>query len=684
MKIPKLIRKITLKKNSLRAQLLLVLIAVTIIPILAISLSTYITTVGKLTELSLTTLKNNSNNSRNSIDVKVNSIDSILKGVSSQPDFLVALEMVNSSDNQLDTEVYSNVQLAMKNAVESSEKLINAIYLCNDNGRIVAVGAKNYKLFSNEKYFYDITIFEKLKTMPNNSVFVGKPFYSEKLKKKVIPISKAVKSLAGFAGSITAIVDYNSFFSIINSESEIMVIDKTMSILFHTNSLNKVEKIDNEEINSLLKQEKSVSDYVNYNDEGEKKVLYMSKSTLTDWIICSQTPYSEVMSPVRSYFLVIIMVIIISAAVTLMVSILYSKHLATPVVELTKQMKKIEDGNLEIELTVKNTNIYEINSLRKTFYKMVYNLSNLISNIGSAAKEIEGMSEMLNEATCSSMVQSENTRKSVLNIDENIKKQADNTSFAASGIESLASQIATTKELSQNVYSYLGLLNKSAANGKVQIDNLEVSSKQNIRNTDIMEQVVAELQTQMKQISTITNTIQNIAKQTHLLALNATIEASRAGEAGLGFAVVAQEIKVLSEQTHVQAANISSMIANTTTNTMRLTEAFKEVSEGTNSQNTSVNQTKLRFAEIAQYIEGINVQLGEITDYLQEMDSQKEALVLLIKDINYAAGEISSSSNQVQSYTDDQLASIQKVHSNSNVFNNLAHDLNTSVEQFKV
>lgn len=686
MRIVNIFKNISSKRNTLRIQLLFVLIAVTLIPIIAISTSTYITTIGKVTDLSLNSLKSYSFNTKNNIDVEINSIDSVIKGVSSQPNFLVALETVNGAGKELDTVIYSSVQLSMKNAVDDSNKLIEAMYLCDKNGKIIAAGAKNYKDFK-DKNFYDEKLFESIKTVDKSKVVVGKPVYSEILKKNVVPVTKTVKSLAGFAGCITALVDYNKFFEIIEKDeagNQIMVLDDKMNIIFHYNK-EKINKfITDKNFIEQINRENNGKEPINYEDDNIENVLYMNKSELSNWLICAQTEYSKVMAPVRQYVTVILIVILISLAVTLVVSILYSTHISRPVVELTRQMRKIEEGHLEIELKGSKINVHEINSLRNTFYKMVSNLKSLISDIITASKEIDEMANVMYQAACCSIEQSESTRKSVLNIDENIKKQADDTNFAAEGVQSIANQIATSRELSQNVYSYLGLLNKSAENGKLQIENLDMSANRNLHSIGSMKSVVTELQVEMKQINTISATIQNIAKQTHLLSLNATIEASRAGEAGKGFTVVAQEIKGLSEQTNIQASTIRGMIEKIVKNTSRISEAFAEVSSGQDSQNSSVNQTKISFSEIIKFIENINGQLYDITDYLQEMDSQKDNLVQLVNEINESAAEIAQSSVQVQQYTDEQINTVNTVHDNSRTFNSLAQKLNESVESFKL
>lgn len=683
MKIGKIIGNITAKKNTLRTQLLIVLISVALIPVIAISASTYITTIGKITDLSLNTLKTNSYNTKNNIDVKINSIDSIIKGVSSQPGFLVALEMVNNSKN-LDTDVYSNVQISMKNAVDGSNKLVGAMYLCDSKGRIVAAGAKDYRQFK-DKSFYDLKLFEDIKKL-KDGVVVGEPVYSEELKKLVIPISKPVRSLAAFSGSITALVDYNNFFTLISNsdgKSEIIILNKDQTIIYHQNSEKLNTKITDKNLNEYLAGH-SNAEYITYNDQKIKKVMYTDKSAVTNWIVCAQTGYSAVMSSVRQYVLVISIVILLTLVITLFVSIIYSKYISKPVVELAEQMKKIEEGCFEISPGGIRANIQEINSLKENFYNMAVNLKNLILNISSASNEIDGMSGVMYEASCSSIEQTENTRLSVNKINENIKKQAEDTNLVAEGIDSLANQIATSRELSQNVYGYLDLLNKSTENGRFEIDSLESISGANLKNTDMMKDAVLQLQSQMKQINNVTDTIHNIAKQTHLLSLNATIEASRAGAAGKGFSVVAQEIKGLSEQTNVQTGVIRNMLDGIVKNTFLLVAVFKEVSAGTDTQSRAVSRTKQSFAEIAGCIENINHQLYNINDYLREMDSQKTNLVQLVNHINLSAAEIAAGSNQVQSYTQEQQWSVNKMHDDSDKFKELAGTLKKSVEIFKV
>lgn len=676
MLVTRICRKIKNINIRLRIQLLIVLITVTLIPIIAVSTTTYITTIGKIKELSLNNLKSDSYNTMNNIEVKIKSLDSTIQGVASQPDFLVGLEMANSINAKMDTATYSGIQLSMKNVVEGSEGLIDTMYLCNKSGKVIASAAKKTKTSGIVK-FYDMQLFERIKTDTKNEVIVGNCIILKEANKEVIPVTRAVKSLAGFSGTITALVDYDKFFKLDNNKikSEIIILDSGFKVFLGT---------DNSKINSKNPIKGAVyNESITYTDSGIKKIAHLEKSGLANWIVCAQMNYNIVMQPVKQYILILIIVLVLSLLLAPIISIIYSKYISNPVVELTTQIKKIEEGFLEVDFNEKS-NILEINSLRNAFKKMVSNLNTLISGISSASREIDEMSALLYSEASESFEKSEYTLKSVSNININIKNQADNTSYAAAEIKSLAEQIATTREHSNNVYNFLDGLNNSAERGKSQMDKLEANSTLNLQSISKMNKMIIGLQAQMQQINTITATIQSIAKQTQLLSLNARIEASRAGESGKGFAVVAEEIKELSNQPNSQAGVIRKMIESIVHNSNNLSMSFEEVSTGTDTQNSCINETKECFLEIKKNIDNINTRLFNITDYLHEMDKQKDNLVLLVDQINNAAEEIANSSDDVHQYTKNNISSVKKVHEKSNIFKNLSKKLNSSVGLFKV
>ena len=114
------------------------------------------------------------------------------------------------------------------------------------------------------------------------------------------------------------------------------------------------------------------------------------------------------------------------------------------------------------------------------------------------------------------------------------------------------------RDMEHTMEDVLGKLSESALVAK----NLETSTEDSKENMRAIYEDIQELEKFSENITEIVSTISSISAQTNLLALNASIEAARAGDVGRGFTVVAEEIRVLSEQTSAATTNISELISN--------------------------------------------------------------------------------------------------------------------------
>ncbi|BFM48648.1 methyl-accepting chemotaxis protein [Marinomonas sp. THO17] len=312
------------------------------------------------------------------------------------------------------------------------------------------------------------------------------------------------------------------------------------------------------------------------------------------------------------------------------------------------------EGDLTVQISTKSQD--EVGKLAHNFNDFVFKLRDII-------KSIEQLTHTLFEqATKSTQSVEESTKR--LNV------QQDEMISVASAVEEMTS---ATQEIALNAEMTADNSNKTVTisdNGqKLAKASLE-SISQLSNEVNEASQVITELNEQGDKINSIVSTISDIAEQTNLLALNAAIEAARAGEQGRGFAVVADEVRVLSQKTHLSTEEISGMISTLQSTTNK---AVKVMELCHNLANTSVEDTKKSgesFLEIANAIEQINQMTIQIATAAEEQTS--------------VTSEIGKNTVAVRDVSSNLLDQMSDGLKQSNDLKGLAESLRTQVNKFKL
>ncbi|MCD3244891.1 methyl-accepting chemotaxis protein [Clostridium botulinum C] len=379
-------------------------------------------------------------------------------------------------------------------------------------------------------------------------------------------------------------------------------------------------------------------------------------------------------------FIIFILCMILSSIVAFFIS----NRISRPINVISNHLNTISKGDLTLKLDKKYIELEdEIGQIAKITNSMENFLNSILINLKNHSVNIEDNSLILyssikqissSSKEISSAVQ--DTTKGTCNLAENISTIARNFNNFSNELKQVVFDISEIDKNTKDIN-----LTASSSNSNLRTLNksmLDISNSFNSFSSRILE-----LSDNVKQINNIINLIDTVAEQTNLLALNAAIEASRAGESGKSFAVVAEEIRKLSEQSKNSAKDINTILNNISNSTDIIVNDTNTINNEFKTQADIINKSITAFKNIIHMVESVSSKLELLNSSTLNIEKDRNTILESIEEISGVSEEISASSQEISASSENMNESIDGILKISDNLNNITKSMMIDVNTMK-
>lgn len=376
-------------------------------------------------------------------------------------------------------------------------------------------------------------------------------------------------------------------------------------------------------------------------------------------------------------------VLLVAAFIMIVLSSLYlSRNISSGVKVLEDISTKMGDGNLRERAPIIAGD--ELGQLAGHYNMVIDKLAKMVRKIQQSADESACAAELLRTGSEQSAQAATQIAESITRVAESAAEQNQMAEATKATVDEIRQEIHQVNEGTNAVLTHADHAQHKADEGMAAI-NQAVEQMRHI-GVSVQEsaQVVASLGERSQQIGQIVETISAIANQTNLLALNAAIEAARAGDAGRGFSVVAEEVRKLAESSSESVTEIANLIHEIQDDTDNAVAAMQNGTRETKSGEMIMDQAGKTFGEIVTLMKDMDGDIHAMSERVQAVTAGMEGIVGTAERLSEASNSVSSETQTVSAATEEQSASVEEIASSAHNLSTVAQALHDEIKKFRI
>lgn len=384
-------------------------------------------------------------------------------------------------------------------------------------------------------------------------------------------------------------------------------------------------------------------------------------------------------------FLIAILTLILLTIVSLLMFIMSSRMIISPIKYIDNHLEAMATGDLTIELQQRYLRKKdEFGQIANSINTMQEFIKGMIKSIYNSSHQIDGHSENLVAISEEMSAVTQNVSTAIRDVSRATEDQTNDLVEVSTVINKFGAELENIVEAIKEVELKSVGINSLAIESNSSMESLMTSvGKVGISFKEFASKIT-RLGQNITEINGITNLINSIADQTNLLALNAAIEAARAGESGRGFSVVAEEIRKLAEQSKESSGNIKKLIESISSDTKMIVDSTEMLNKELDGQISEITTSIESFRKINNAINEVIPRITAVNESASSIRSEKDLIYTRVDNASSVAQEVCASSEEVTASTEGMSQSSRQVADTSEKLYGMIKYMLTHVDKFKI